>query len=132
MGEVSSRSSIGFVGVVFTISEKIVNARTSLVDAKAMDKIRLESLTDKSKLDPQLELFIRIVPDNVNKTLSIIDSGIRMKPGLACFCSVLFDFVRLSSMTINSVGNPLPPSSLPTKHHYVARIAHGLLKFDFF
>ncbi|RVX01951.1 Heat shock protein 83 [Vitis vinifera] len=42
----------------------------------ALDKIRFESLTDKSKLDAQPELFIRIVPDKVNKTLSIIDSGI--------------------------------------------------------
>nr|XP_023903852.1 heat shock protein 83 [Quercus suber]POE45951.1 heat shock protein 83 [Quercus suber] len=44
----------------------------------ALDKIRFESLTDKSKLDGQPELFIRIVPDKVNKTLSIIDSGIGM------------------------------------------------------
>ncbi|KAK6925868.1 Histidine kinase/HSP90-like ATPase [Dillenia turbinata] len=41
----------------------------------ALDKIRFESLTDKSKLDSQPELFIRIVSDKVNKTLSIIDSG---------------------------------------------------------
>ncbi|PPD82983.1 hypothetical protein GOBAR_DD20086 [Gossypium barbadense] len=44
----------------------------------ALDKIRFESLTDKSKLDAQPELFIRLVPDKVNKTLSIIDSGIGM------------------------------------------------------
>nr|CAD1843572.1 unnamed protein product [Ananas comosus var. bracteatus] len=44
----------------------------------ALDKIRFESLTDKSKLDAQPELFIRIVPDKVNKTLSVIDSGIGM------------------------------------------------------
>ncbi|KAK6786756.1 hypothetical protein RDI58_015281 [Solanum bulbocastanum] len=44
----------------------------------ALDKIRFESLTDKSKLDAQPELFIRHVPDKVNKTLSIIDSGIGM------------------------------------------------------
>ncbi|XP_070021598.1 heat shock protein 83-like [Nicotiana sylvestris] len=45
----------------------------------ALDKIRFESLTDKSKLDAVPELFIRIVPDKVNKTtLSIIDSGIGM------------------------------------------------------
>ncbi|KAK4262800.1 hypothetical protein QN277_028309 [Acacia crassicarpa] len=41
----------------------------------ALDKIRFESITDKSKLDAQPELFIRIVPDKTNKTLSIIDSG---------------------------------------------------------
>ncbi|CAH2080352.1 unnamed protein product [Thlaspi arvense] len=44
----------------------------------ALDKIRFESLTDKSKLDAQPELFIRLVPDKTNKTLSIIDSGIGM------------------------------------------------------
>ncbi|KAL6123184.1 hypothetical protein ACLB2K_075706 [Fragaria x ananassa] len=44
----------------------------------ALDKIRFESLTDKSKLDAQPELFIRLVPDKTNNTLSIIDSGIGM------------------------------------------------------
>ncbi|KAL8557276.1 hypothetical protein ACS0TY_004639 [Phlomoides rotata] len=44
----------------------------------ALDKIRFESLTDKSKLDAQPELFIRLVPDKVNKTISIIDSGVGM------------------------------------------------------
>ncbi|CAI5958110.1 unnamed protein product [Closterium sp. NIES-65] len=44
----------------------------------ALDKIRFESLTDKSKLDKQPELFIHIVPDKTNKTLTIIDSGIGM------------------------------------------------------
>ncbi|XP_030538232.2 heat shock protein 83-like [Rhodamnia argentea] len=44
----------------------------------ALDKIRFESLTDKSKLDSQPELFIRIVPDKANKTLSVIDSGCGM------------------------------------------------------
>jgi len=43
-----------------------------------LDKFRYESLTDKSKLDAQLELFIRLVPDKANKTLLIIDSGIGM------------------------------------------------------
>nr|CAD1837263.1 unnamed protein product [Ananas comosus var. bracteatus] len=43
----------------------------------ALDKIRYESLTDRSKLDSQPELFIRIVPDKASKTLSIIDSGHR-------------------------------------------------------
>nr|ADF31772.1 heat shock protein 90 [Triticum urartu] len=44
----------------------------------ALDKIRFESLTDKSKLDAQPELFIRLVPDKPSKTLSIIDSGVGM------------------------------------------------------
>eukprot|EP00245_Coleochaete_scutata_P013000 TRINITY_DN516_c0_g1_i1.p1 TRINITY_DN516_c0_g1~~TRINITY_DN516_c0_g1_i1.p1 ORF type:complete len:713 (-),score=255.96 TRINITY_DN516_c0_g1_i1:778-2916(-) len=44
----------------------------------ALDKIRFESLTDKSKLDAQPELFIHIIPDKTNNSLSIIDSGIGM------------------------------------------------------
>ncbi|KAH7281157.1 hypothetical protein KP509_36G033300 [Ceratopteris richardii] len=44
----------------------------------ALDKIRFESLTDKSKLDAQPELFIHIVPDKSTNTLTIIDSGIGM------------------------------------------------------
>eukprot|EP00873_Tetraselmis_striata_P005527 jgi/Tetstr1/425791/TSEL_001574.t1 len=44
----------------------------------ALDKIRFESLTDKAKLDGQPELFIHIIPDKTNNTLTIIDSGIGM------------------------------------------------------
>ncbi|KAF8781014.1 hypothetical protein HU200_000983 [Digitaria exilis] len=40
--------------------------------------IRFESLTDKSKLDAQPELFIHIVHDKATNTLTIIDSGIGM------------------------------------------------------
>merc|ERR1712203_116378 len=44
----------------------------------ALDKIRYESLTDPSKLEPQKELYIKIVPDTENKTLTLIDSGVGM------------------------------------------------------
>ncbi|KAL0682005.1 hypothetical protein Bca4012_048852 [Brassica carinata] len=44
----------------------------------ALDKIRFESLTDKNKLDGQPELFIHIIPDKANNTLTIVDSGIGM------------------------------------------------------
>ncbi|CAA3032862.1 heat shock cognate 80-like, partial [Olea europaea subsp. europaea] len=44
----------------------------------ALDKIRFESLTVKSKLDAQLELFINVIPDKTNNTLTIIDSRIGM------------------------------------------------------
>ncbi|XP_050026548.2 heat shock protein HSP 90-alpha-like [Dermacentor andersoni] len=44
----------------------------------ALDKIRYESLTDPSKLDAQKELFIKIVPNRDDRTLTIIDTGIGM------------------------------------------------------
>jgi molecular chaperone HtpG len=44
----------------------------------ALDKIRFEGLTDKSKLESQPELFIHIVPDKTNNSIAIIDSGIGM------------------------------------------------------
>ncbi|KAH8941428.1 hypothetical protein BDL97_14G038600 [Sphagnum fallax] len=44
----------------------------------ALDKIRFEGLTDKSKLDSQPELFIHIIPDKAANTITIVDSGIGM------------------------------------------------------
>jgi len=44
----------------------------------ALDKIRFEGLTDKTKLEAEPELFIHIVPDKTNNTLTIIDSGLGM------------------------------------------------------
>ncbi|KAL0248150.1 hypothetical protein GEMRC1_003386 [Eukaryota sp. GEM-RC1] len=44
----------------------------------ALDKIRYESLTDKSVLDSQPELKISIIPDKENKRLIIQDTGIGM------------------------------------------------------
>lgn len=44
----------------------------------ALDKIRYESLTDPEKLSANKELYIKLIPDKENKTLTIIDSGIGM------------------------------------------------------
>lgn len=44
----------------------------------ALDKIRYQSLTDKSVLEGQPELFIHIVPDKASNMLAISDSGVGM------------------------------------------------------
>jgi molecular chaperone HtpG len=44
----------------------------------ALDKIRYLSLTDKSVLEAEPELEIRIIPDKANGTLTIEDTGIGM------------------------------------------------------
>lgn len=44
----------------------------------ALDKIRYESLTDASKLESGKDLYIKIIPNKDDKTLTIIDTGIGM------------------------------------------------------
>ena len=44
----------------------------------ALDKIRYESLTDLTKLDSGKDLFIKIIPNKNDGTLTIIDTGIGM------------------------------------------------------
>jgi molecular chaperone HtpG len=44
----------------------------------ALDKIRFQALTDKSLLESNPELYIHIIPDKTNNTLTIADSGIGM------------------------------------------------------
>lgn len=44
----------------------------------ALDKIRYESLTDPTKLDSGKELFIKIVPNKNDRTLTLMDTGIGM------------------------------------------------------
>ena len=40
----------------------------------ALDKIRYESLTDPTKLDSGKELYIKIVPNQNDRTLTLIDT----------------------------------------------------------
>ncbi len=42
----------------------------------ALDKVRFQSLTDKSVLESNPELYIHITPDKTNNTLTITDSGV--------------------------------------------------------
>jgi len=44
----------------------------------ALDKIRYESLTEPTKLDSGKELFIKIIPNKEERTLTLIDTGIGM------------------------------------------------------
>jgi molecular chaperone HtpG len=44
----------------------------------ALDKIRHQSLTNQSVLDSNNELYIRLIPDKTENSLTIVDSGIGM------------------------------------------------------
>lgn len=44
----------------------------------AIDKIRYQALSDKTQLDSEPELYVKITPDPVNNILSIRDTGIGM------------------------------------------------------
>ena len=50
----------------------------------ALDKVRFQSLTDKSVLESNPELYIHITPDKANNTLTITDSGVGKSFSLMC------------------------------------------------
>jgi molecular chaperone HtpG len=56
----------------------LLNSLFGCSDWQALDKIRFESLTNKSNLDAQPELFIHVIPDKAMSMLTLIDSGIGM------------------------------------------------------
>jgi HSP90 family molecular chaperone len=53
-------------------------SKNNLVSQSALVILLRSVLTDKIKLDAQPELFVHLVSDKENKTLSITDGGISM------------------------------------------------------
>jgi len=44
----------------------------------ALDKIRYQALTDPSELESGADLYIKLIPNKADKTLTIIDTGVGM------------------------------------------------------
>ena len=63
-------------------------------------QVRFQALTDPKVLEPEPELFIRLVPDKDASTLTIVDSGIGMT----------------KADLVNSLGGPSPESFLRSCH----------------
>ncbi|KAF9589051.1 hypothetical protein IFM89_018313 [Coptis chinensis] len=99
---------------------------TCVFCSKALDSIRFKSLTDKSKLDSQPEMFIHIVPDKSNNTLSIIDSGFDMtKSALAAGADM--SMVGLSGVGIYSTYLVSEKVIVVSKHNMMTNNTSGNL-----
>ena len=73
-------------GIVFVVRQPFTNNKMPRA------QVRFQALTDPSVLEPQPELFIRLVPDKEGRTLTIMDSGIGMT----------------KANLVNSLGRPCP------------------------
>ena len=77
----------------------------------ALDKIRFESLTNKPVLESNPELYIHIIPDKTNNTITIVDSGIGMtKADLVCLAALraVFRLVQHASRDLLPDADRVP------------------------
>lgn len=93
---------------VFTIggpAPRILLIRSPFPSSLPVLSGRYQSLTDKTQLDSNPELYIHIIPDKTNNTLTIIDSGIGMtKVGVGWWVSDCAGWECLSVVGAGAAG----------------------------
>jgi len=68
----------------FQADTEIFLIKLIAMSSDSLDKIRDQSVMDKSVLDSQPEMFIHVQPDRRNNSLTIIDSGVGMTKADIC------------------------------------------------